>query len=245
MDQQQQQPDNGSFYDDIDEVLGPPPLNLYRYGSSALLVALLILAAIGTFVRYDEGISGMALVEPVGMQEITSPATPATVMAIQVRDGDTVLAGQVLAVLYPMGPATGAPRPDTVRAEVSGICYRQRLLAAGDTLPPGRPLYTISASPGRYRVKIILDPASLPAQNGQDLRLIGRQVSLTLNAAGRPASEQQVGIISEPYPVDSGRHWVMDAVMTGPPPPPPDRVIRAAVFIVTGKKSLLHRLFRF
>lgn len=235
-----------AFYEDIDEVLGPPPARLYRYGSSILLLLLLTLAAIAAFLKVEEGIEGQAYFRLLQSQEIISPAQPSDVVRIAGHDGDSVRPGSILAVLRTGG------QYDTLRSALTGLVRQQRRLSAGTTLEERRPLFFIIGRPVRYSIKITLGSVGYTQPTDAGRSFIGRKVTLTPedNAPNRP-NFSRAEIISEPYPDSDTKSWVVDARLSegmdkdysGDLPVSPD--IRCYAFIATGKKSLLSQVLGF
>jgi hypothetical protein len=120
---------------------------------------------------------------------------------------------------------------------VTGACLRYREGIAGVAFVMG--------SAGHYRVKIALDPGAYPSPAGRSQLLTGRQVVIATNGArSRPGSVLAATIRCEPYLDSASRTWVVDAALAGTGVPPAGGE-QAGVFIETGKRSLLSRLFRF
>jgi hypothetical protein len=204
-----------AFYDHIDEVLGPPPGRLYRYGSAVMLLVLLLLAGVGLLLTVRQGVEGRAVTGSDQGHEVMSPAEAARVRGVSVRDGDTVRVGDVLAIFV---------GGDTVRASLAGIVKCQRQLAPGTIVPAGRPLFLITGLQTHYMIRIALLPLGYPAP-APDMDWIGKKVILQ--------PEGEASVISDPYPDSALKYWMVDA--EGGPGSGP-------AFIITGRKSLIRDL---
>ncbi len=226
-----------AFYDHIDEVLGPPPGRLYRYGSGVMLLVLLMVAGVGLLLTVRQGIDGRASVGPDWAHEVMSPAEATRVRGVPVRDGDTVRAGDVLAIFVGGDTVRAA---DTLRAGFAGIVKCQRLLTPGTIVPAGRPLFLITGLQTHYSIRIALLPLGYPAP-GPTMDWIGKKVILQ-PGGGQPEGEQPEGeasVISDPYPDSVLKYWMVDA--EGGPARRPD----GPAFIITGRKSLIRDLLGF
>ena len=219
-----------AFYDHIDEVLGPPPGRLYRYGSGVMLLVLLMLAGVGFLLTVRQGIDGRAMTGSDQGHEVMSPEEAARVRGVSVRDGDTVRAGDVLAIFV---------GGDTVRAAFAGIVKCQRQLTPGTIVPAGRPLFLITGLQTHYMIRIALLPLGYPAP-APDMDWIGKKVILQ--------PEGEASVISDPYPDSALKYWMVDA--EGVPAPGLSRTPGAGpaprpdgpAFIITGRKSLIKDL---
>ena len=245
-----------AFYDHIDEVLGPPPGRLYRYGSGVMLFVLLLLAGVGLLLTVRQGIEGRAVTGSDQGREVMSPAEAARVRGVSVRNGDTVRVGDVLAIFDKRGTPGAADRlsagdkvgaasapgaADTLRAALAGIVKCQRQLTPGTIVPGGRPLFLITGLQTHYMIRIALLPLGYPAP-APDMDWIGKKVILQ--------PEGEASVISDPYPDSALKYWVVDAEgaparrtdvpapSSGPAPVRPD----GPAFIITGRKSLIRDL---
>src|SRR5258708_16722959 len=166
------QPQPLSFYDHVDEVLGPPPARLYRYGSSVLLGVLLLLAGVAFFLKVRVGVEGRAIIQPAGSQEIASPDRPAVLVRVYGMDGDIVRPGSTLAILQE------GQQTDTLRASLGGKLKWQRRLETGARLDHARPLFFITGSPARSTIRIALAPFNYPAPTRAPTTLIRKEATL-------------------------------------------------------------------
>jgi hypothetical protein len=130
----------------------------------------------------------------------------------------------------------------------AGVHYREGISATA--FVPGAAGY--SGAPGSYFVKIALAPGTYPPPVGPLPMLTGREVTLVVHGPdGRPAWHGVAVIRSEPYLDSAGRRWMVDAAFADTAAAaaiirrPGFRGAQAGVFIVTGQRSLLSRLFRF
>jgi hypothetical protein len=228
------------FYESIDEILAPPSQTWINRGSGLLLGIFLLLAGIAAVVSYQEEMQGTAYIQALSVTVLSSPPQPVTVGWIRPGDNGRLRKGDALLVLR--SPVSA----DTLRAPMDGELRWLRILQAGAILEPNLPLCRISATPGRYRLKI-----AFPGIDSLD-NYIGKKITIRPgNADGMHFRPWETEIISQPYLDPHLGVLVMDAQ-----PPAgqnaaktPETASRlpalAPAYLVTGKKSFLSFLLGF
>ena len=206
-----------------------------------MLLVLLMLAGVGFLLTVRQGIDGRVMTGSDQSHEVMSPAEAARVRGVSVRDGDTVRAGDVLAIFDQRGAPGGdtVRSADTLRAAFAGVVKCQRQLTPGTIVPAGRPLFLITGLQTHYMIRIALLPLGYPAP-APDMDWIGKKVILQ--------PEGEASVISDPYPDSALKYWMVDA--EGVPAPGLSRTPGAGpaprpdgpAFIITGRKSLIKDL---
>ena len=236
------------FYESIDEILAPPSQTWINRGSGLLLGIFLLLAGIAAVVSYQEEMQGTAYIQALSVTVLSSPPRPVTVGWIRPGDNGRLRKGDALLVLR--SPVSA----DTLRAPMDGELRWLRILQAGAILEPNLPLCRISATPGRYRLKI-----AFPGIDSLD-NYIGKKITIRPgNADGTHFRAWETEINSQPYLDPHLGVLVVDAEPpAGPPAQPPagqnaaktpETASRlpalAPAYLVTGKKSFLSFLLGF
>ena len=193
-----------TFYDEIDDVLASPPSNLVRYGTSAFLLVILVLATVLILVQTTDGIECPAVVVSKNVAQIKAPAEESFISKIVVGPGSFVQRGQVVLITK-----TLMGEYDTLRAPQAGRLTTQRKMEAKDQLDALVPLYLIEPDEKKYAVCIFL-----PDGINRMQVYPGQKAVLSLEGfSGEESKSLNAEIISSPYVPDGKNSWVTDAVL--------------------------------
>ncbi|THU34979.1 HlyD family efflux transporter periplasmic adaptor subunit [Niastella caeni] len=224
---------------EVNEILGATPGFFVRTGNFLLLGLVAIAMALSAIITYPDVITGAVSVNPYRVVQLKSPPAETTIAAIQVKEGDTVAAGDQLLTLTDMNNGT----MHVLCAPTAGVVFFQRMLPLNDLVEPGALLLYIQDLSGRYKVKI------RTSHYGSGKIHKGQKVYISLDKFPRDEfGELTARVISNPFS-DSLGVVLVDAVLTKDIATTygrhPDLGLGAAgtASIVTGRKSFFSRLF--
>lgn len=211
------QKDTSTIYSDMDEVLTKPPSGIIRYGSVTLFFLLLILCGISFFVKYNEGITGVAYIKADTNLAIKSPQFGGVIVEKNFIQRDTILQKGDTILILKNQPHTNRKggalislldNEGVITAPFTGKITCQRKLQQGNQLDANTLLFEMVAGQNGFKIKINVEDADV------NKIILGQNVKITIpgysqNMFGTYTCE----IISLPYADAASHKTTADAVL--------------------------------
>jgi multidrug efflux pump subunit AcrA (membrane-fusion protein) len=158
--------DEAVHTEQVQDIIGKPPIWLYRWGITFVLVITLLCVIISSFIQYPEVVKTKLTILSVESPHAVFFKDSAQLLRILVQNNQKIKKGQVLAIVESLAGK------DTIKAPNDGELIYAGIVHENEQLRPGQHIFYISGTHKDFYGEMIIPPyGASKVKPGQTVRI--------------------------------------------------------------------------